>query len=369
MELENKNGSIENIGVIRSSKKQQKQKKVPQRGLGVAQLEKIRLEEQQKKIDLKSSSPSPPLPISNNHHPISIPTYNTTIPDDIISSPNSILRLQNNIDIYNNSNINAVPLGWHQGPKVWNSSCEFNFEKENCEVVDPGLAFRLSRESNPIWPLHSLMQRSHYHQSPPTMMNVSSRSSSSSSLVNLHMELPSNQNNSYAAALWPEEELKMVGMKRSYPFSLENSTNYHCKLPTFGRSEESSSSFAIHGHTTINPNFRGPSSCDSWVSERKQTNWKKNKKLENGDFNADFLTLSPPASSQIHNSQSFDFSSLPYQGIIEDEIDEAGNGNGVQHPFYSFLPPAIIQSGQPITTCHASADFGENVIIDLNLKL
>jgi flagellar basal body-associated protein FliL len=35
-----------------------KQKKVPQRGLGVAQLEKIRLEEQQKKVNASSGSSS-----------------------------------------------------------------------------------------------------------------------------------------------------------------------------------------------------------------------------------------------------------------------------------------------------------------------
>ncbi|XP_065864517.1 uncharacterized protein [Euphorbia lathyris] len=363
MELDNKNASFGNI--IRSSsssKKLQKQKtKVPQRGLGVAQLEKIRLQDQQNKKDFKS--PSPP-----QQQPIPFPTYHSysSIPD--ISSPNSILRLQNNI----NSNFNAL-----QPPnKIWNSSSEFNLEKENCEVIDPGLAL-----SNPIWPLHTLMQRSHFHQSPPSMMNVSSRSSSSSSLLNLHMELPSNQNNSYAVSLWPEED-KMVGMKRSYPFALENTTtttgpSYHCKLPTiihpFGRSEETTS-FAINGATILNPNFR---SCD----------WKKNKK-ENGDFNGDFLTLGPPPTTSLtspnsklqtqthhllpfHHSETFDFSSLPYQGNIEDEIDQetAGTsvGNGVQ-PFYSFLPPAIIQIGQTITTCNGAADFGDNVI-DLSLRL
>jgi hypothetical protein len=36
----------------------QKQKKVPQRGLGAAQLEKIRLEEQQKKVNASSGSSS-----------------------------------------------------------------------------------------------------------------------------------------------------------------------------------------------------------------------------------------------------------------------------------------------------------------------
>ncbi|KAJ6751889.1 hypothetical protein OIU85_002319 [Salix viminalis] len=50
------------IGHISRSSRKHKQKKVPQRGLGVAQLEKIRLEEQQKN-DISVNLPSPP-PIS-----------------------------------------------------------------------------------------------------------------------------------------------------------------------------------------------------------------------------------------------------------------------------------------------------------------
>lgn len=117
-------------------------------------------------------------------------------------------------------------------------------------------------------------------------------------------------------------------------------------------------------------------------------------KKENGDF----LTLAPPPTTTSNSkSESFDFSSLPYQvstliiniilincnkhintkydcfiylfiqASIEDEIDEAALGgaslkNQLQ-TFYGFRPPPIMPIAQP-DTC----DFADNVI-DLNLKL
>ena len=71
-------GGSGGIGSVGRSSKKPKQKKVPQRGLGVAQLEKIRLEEQQKRdaaamLSSPCSVPSTkssylPLPIQNLHH-------------------------------------------------------------------------------------------------------------------------------------------------------------------------------------------------------------------------------------------------------------------------------------------------------------
>ncbi|XP_057993230.1 uncharacterized protein LOC131174147 [Hevea brasiliensis] len=156
-----------------------------------------------------NQSSSVPIPENQSHSTSSIP-----YPSDI-SSPNSILRPQN-IDIFNANTIPFVnSLGWRsvsvQGhgnmPKIWNS-CDFNLEKETSCGVDPGLAFRsrlnLPFESNSTWPLPSLMQGAQYP--PPPMVNVSS-TSSSSSLQNLHMELPSNQScyGNYTP-VWPEEE-------------------------------------------------------------------------------------------------------------------------------------------------------------------
>ncbi|KDP36273.1 hypothetical protein JCGZ_09838 [Jatropha curcas] len=417
--------SNSNSGNIGRSSKKQKQKKVPQRGLGVAQLEKIRLEEQQKKdgsVILTShpqppiSSNSPPNKPNSNHQPLPvIPNYNQTYSSSAIpypcdiSSPNSILRPQS-IDIFNSNSLGWQSISVHQGhaniPKIWNS-CDYNdLEKESCGV-DPRLAFRsglnLPFESTPIWPLPCLMQRAQYHHqqqpSPPppppppppsSMVNVSSStSSSSSSLQNLFMELPSNQiyYGNYTP-LWSEEE-KMVGRKRRYPFSLDNppGPSFHCKFPPIiGRSDESISfgNGSTFNFTSVSPNFREGPLCSDSISDRKHTSKKSMKEI--GALNGDFLTLAPPSTTwtcpnsklkhpksaylAFHNCESCDFDSLPYQGGIEDPTFQSGPSvpNQLQ-PYYSFLPPAVMQTGEAtknISNCNGS-EVGET--IDLNLKL
>lgn len=58
------------------STKQQRKKKIPQRGLGVAQLEKIRLEEQQKRQALAGPSSCFMVPIHPNFKPaMAIPSF------------------------------------------------------------------------------------------------------------------------------------------------------------------------------------------------------------------------------------------------------------------------------------------------------
>ncbi|XWS28054.1 hypothetical protein CRYUN_Cryun25bG0032900 [Craigia yunnanensis] len=295
---------------------QQRPKKVPQRGLGVAQLERIRIEEQQKK-DTPAILPSPSSVISpptthykSSYLSLPVPSFrpsnqsssSSSIPFSAdLSPPNSIFRTPlsvQNIDIV--STANTVPLtcsgspGWHPGAaelpgngsinnghKFW-SSCEYNIEKE-CSGLDPGLAFRtnltLPYESEPIWPLPSLMRRAQPFQQPSSSV----------------MEPPSNQ--SYygnCTPLLPEEE-KVVGMKRSYPFSIDNAPGppIHCKYPPIvhsinGQVEAASSSngsgFNFKSGT---PSFREGPSCSTSNLESKS---KKSIK-QNGVFDGDFLTL------------------------------------------------------------------------------
>ena len=134
----------------RSSKKQ-KPKKIPQRGLGVAQLEKIRLEEQHKKdavVATKSSCSSYlPLPTVPNFHlcnqPISsIPVFSSNSPADF-----------------------RPPI-----PNL--NHCDF--ENESC-LMDPGLAFRSSMnapcEFSPIWHIPNWEQkRQQYQQTCSSMV-------------------------------------------------------------------------------------------------------------------------------------------------------------------------------------------------------
>lgn len=190
-------------GVARSSKKR-KQKKAPQRGLGVAQLEKIRLEEQQEKdaaavAGAAIMSPPPSvspskssflsLPIPNYHHycppSSSIPFLSPSLAD--LSLPNLIInppvqsvdaRSSCSFPLTSPLNTGGFEVGWsemsvpgHGGvPQLWNSY-ENNLEREH-SGLDPGLAFRSSlnfpfESDNPVWPPPTLMPRA---QQPSHLM-------------------------------------------------------------------------------------------------------------------------------------------------------------------------------------------------------
>ncbi|KAJ7981798.1 Actin cytoskeleton-regulatory complex protein pan1, putative isoform 1 [Quillaja saponaria] len=403
-------------GLGRSSKKP-KQKKVPQRGLGVAQLEKIRLEEQQKK-DVAAILPSQcsispskssylSLPIPNFHHSNQSSSSFPFPSPSGLASPDSFIKLQplpvQNIDakssttvpLPNPVNSGGFEAGWPTNlvpghcnvPKMWNSY-EYDFEKENCGV-DPGLAFRsnmrLPYESFPIWPPSKLMQRAQHQQLSP-MVNVSS-GISSPSLLHYPMEPPSNQNycNSYMT-MWPEEG-KMVGMKRPYPFSVDNPSgpSFNYKIPTFVapiRSEQAGScgnggTFNVdNGNST----FREGSSCSTSISG--PNSMKSNN--ENGVCSGDFLTLAPPRTTSLcpaskskhpsmllafHSHEYPDFESLPFQGSVEDQVLQPGPSRfNEQQPFYSFFPPAAKAKFGPTTVSIKNCnEVGESV--DLNLKL
>ncbi|XWS10064.1 hypothetical protein CRYUN_Cryun39dG0043800 [Craigia yunnanensis] len=418
-------GGIGN-SIGRSSKKQ-RPKKVPQRGLGVARLERIRIEEQQKKhvaeavaaaiLPSPSSVISPPithhkssylsLPIPSFHHSNKSSSSASSIPFPAdISPPNSIFRPPlsvQNIDIV--STENTVPLisgspGWPPGAAVlpgngsvnnghkFSSSYEYKIEKE-CSGLDSGLAFRnnlsLPNESEPIWPLPSLMQRAQPFQQPSSsMVNLSSRTSSTS-VLNFQMEPPSNQ--SYygnCSPLLPEE---MVDMKRSYPFSLDNApgppihSKYHPIVQSInGQVEAASSSNGSTFNLPGTPNFReGPScSTSNWESKSK-----KNIK-QNGAFDGDFLTLAPPTATSMCSSSKFkhppsnliycklpDLESLAYRSSFEDLIIQQGaTGLNQYRPYYSFFPPAMVQIDQATTITLANCKGGEvGGYVDLNLKL
>lgn len=183
----NENAGIGNIG--RSFKKQ-KQKKVPQRGLGVAQLEKIRLEEQQTKdaaaLATVTVLSSPLVPNESSFLSIPIPHYNhsdqsfSSLPFVDLSSANSIfsppyltqninVRKPNTISFPNNDGF-ELP-GHAHVPKFWNSY-DCNLEKEYPCGLDPGLVLHsplnFPYESKPICPLN--IQRTQYHQLCPSMV-------------------------------------------------------------------------------------------------------------------------------------------------------------------------------------------------------
>lgn len=211
----NRFGSFGTVGGIsgRSSSKKLKPKprKVPQRGLGVAQLEKIRLEEQQKNNAAAAifSSPSPLSPTkSSSYLPLPIPGFRQSNrssssssfpsfpsppppPPVNLSSPSSMfgppLPVPNmavkdafTVPLVGQANSGGSETGLstvsilEQGNALkWQSSCEYYLEKENYGV-DPGLAFRSNfnfpYEVSPGWPTPELLQRAQQNHSPSPMV-------------------------------------------------------------------------------------------------------------------------------------------------------------------------------------------------------
>ena len=190
-------GGSGGIGSVGRSSKKPKQKKVPQRGLGVAQLEKIRLEEQQKRdaaamLSSPCSVPSNkssylPLPIQNLHYSNQSPSSLIPLPSGSPADFRSPISLQHMMD-GKVPTPSTVPLANSGGFEAcWSSasasvhgnvpklcgSQEHDFEKERFGV-DPGLQFlpSLPFESNPIWPLPNLVQRTppQYHQPSSSMV-------------------------------------------------------------------------------------------------------------------------------------------------------------------------------------------------------
>ena len=156
-------GGSGGIGGIGRSSKKPRQKKVPQRGLGVAQLEKIRLEEQQKRdaaamLSSPCSVPSNkssylPLPIQNLHYSNQSPSSLIPLPSGSPADFRSPISLQHMMD-GKVPTPSTVPLANSGGFEAcWSSasasvhgnvpklcgSQESDFEKERFRVVQPHL--------------------------------------------------------------------------------------------------------------------------------------------------------------------------------------------------------------------------------------
>ncbi|PWA66612.1 hypothetical protein CTI12_AA324540 [Artemisia annua] len=399
----------------RTSKKL-KHKKVPQRGMGVAQLEKIISEEQQKK-DVAVLKPNlntnsiisqgnsctnlasiqkipnfrqpPPLP-PTTHHPLASKTDVVNNLSASGSGSGLVSKVANVTGGVGNSG-NWCRL-WGDG------DCSFEGEKQHGQnqnhVLDHTRYTNLGSlpyESNPsIWPPppNLMMQRSQpvQVQQPcsSSMVNVSAGTSSSpsSSVMSFQIEPPSNQ--SYCGnnfqPLWPEED-KMVGMKRPYPFSLENVPipTFHCKFPSaysspISRSDDpaSCSNGGTHKIDATHHVFRENSSSFGVLSDTTTKNFID----ENQGLTRDFLKLAPPQASQSHLSSKEKLPSLcireqpqfeilpPHNGHSKEASHVSGRSGSNPQPFISFLPAMKTPMGRP---GNSNGEAGESV--DLNLKL
>ncbi|KAK0600338.1 hypothetical protein LWI29_013907 [Acer saccharum] len=420
--------------VVRSCKKQ-KARRIPQRGLGVAQLERIRLEEQQKRdgggggegattvsvllplsptsstlspTNKSSSNINPLIPVDHHHHHISTSFQNHEILNSNTSSATSTVPLtsKNPLGGWSSTTVPILHQGHasdHVHNKSWNSCDYNNLEKGIISGLDPGgiepyhrsnSNHRWPYESIPIWPLPGLMHRAHQYQQPSSMVNNVSSATPTSSVQNFQMEPPSNQNyyGNYNIPMWPEDD-KMVGMKRAYPFSLDNnnsptflSPSLHCKFaPAVLPLSRSDDSTSCSSGRTLN-------SEPTYPIFREGSNSKRNIK-ENGAFNGGFLSLAPPTTTTpkcqsskfrqysppylAFNSSEFpNFESLTnYQGRVEDPVLLPGlGGSNHRQPYYSFFPQAMARTGQDATGTVTSfnggrGEVGHDQSVDLNLKL
>ncbi|XP_011098254.1 uncharacterized protein LOC105176957 [Sesamum indicum] len=393
-------------GVSSSRSKTAKQKKVPQRGLGVAQLEKIRLEEQQKKESLQVANILAKNSVGSSSDnaqflAVQCSKFRPGLSPLHKSDPNLEILHENSVQIPKNLNagggeigVEAISSPGHENRPIWWNG-EYNLPGEKQRLGTHGFAFEpqvsLPYQSNsPFLPLPVVPQRSQQFQWPcsssSSVMN-SSTGISASSILSSQMEPPSNQSsrgNNYVPS-WSEEE-KMVGMKRSYPFLVESqpSRSLHCNFhPSYAASLSRSDEFdsCSNGYKAHmeprNKCVRESSSNSSPQPEQNPSEVTRDKGMLNGDF----LTLAPPVVvSQPSNSEhknTLDYSGykrpelypyerIPSQDYAKSQIRHPGP-SGLVERAVSFLP-ITLQIDQ--TTTSVSNGNGEKTeTIDHSLKL
>ncbi|KAL3849245.1 hypothetical protein ACJIZ3_011127 [Penstemon smallii] len=333
------------------SKKIKKKKLPPQRGLGVAQLERIRIEEQQREDALQTANV-----LANNNN------NNNNLP-----SPNSFFRPSPEIEISNQSpvripsQLNVISSHGHGNwPRLLNS--EYYLEIEKQRLDHHGFAFGVNL------PYGSVPQRSHQIQ-----QHFSSMVNAPSTVPRSQTEPPSNQSfrsNYYHTLMIPEED-KMFGMKRPYPFFLETpqAPSFNCFPGSRSRSDEVSGSCSNGNTAHVEPRkktyIRDGSSSSSGISNVDGT-------LNRDLLNRDFLTLAPPSldSKQKHQEREplYDSKCMPSQENARTEINQLGSMEQPEHQqLFSFFPVEM-QNDQTSTNPSNGSD-EESETIDLNLKL
>ncbi|KAL6529684.1 hypothetical protein OROGR_015307 [Orobanche gracilis] len=355
-------------GVSSNRSKTVKQKKIPQRGLGVAQLEKLRLEEQRKKEALRGANASAKNVIvysgsgsvqcpNNDSYRSTGPCGPAQITNDGVGVGGGEIRLQ----------------GVCSWPRLWNGECNnveggdhvgfsFGYPQFNCNLqYDPNNASVLALSGG-------VPQRSYQFQRPPPSMMNASTGISPLSVSSPQIEPPSIQSvrssNYTPSPLHDHDDDKIaVGMKRSYPFSLESQTmpsflgNLRCRTysSSISRSDEYPSC------SSTEPRNKDDPGNSTTVPEQNTS--------EDVSIIGDFLTLAPPVAASLHlnTKNKHPFHYLGHQGPNISDIRSSSSQENIpreQQPF-SFFP---IKSRSDIRVRrNGSGENGE--IIDLTLKL
>ncbi|KAL2326776.1 hypothetical protein Fmac_020203 [Flemingia macrophylla] len=301
-----------------------KPKKVPQRGLGVAQLEKLRLEEEQKNAAANAIS-SPPTNSPHDIH-LQIPNFLHSNQPSANSFPSTTVSLANT-----SGGTDVCWQGVHVGRPQLRGPHDFEFGKKF--GVDPALASSktLSCESNRIRSFPSWLQGSqHQHHASSSRMKGIKRPIS----LSLDITPESNSNFKLFNSVAPKKTNETISRGSGREFILD------------------------FGNSTLSEVLSLPASNSEQIC-------KKSKK-ENKNLGGDFLSLAPPTPSLRSPSTYLAFR---HQGNMVDQVPSSSSYNQFnqqQQQWYNFLSSATkaAQIGQEYQNYNA---VGED--IDLNLKL
>ncbi|KAL6553486.1 hypothetical protein OROGR_007328 [Orobanche gracilis] len=331
-----------------SKSKKIKHKKIPQRGLGVAQLEKI-ISDQQQQQQQQYEQEFPTQTTTTSFLPINYPNFR----------PPSLCPLVPNIEIWNGNSPDVVcggeivseGSGLSPRPKKWPKSWNRHDEMTCRDLVGFEPNVKLAYESN----APNQAQRSHQFQRHPPCSLLVRSSSGISSVISNHTELPSIQSfhgKNYASIEenkgWISDlsgritalillhkyfNHKMIGMKRSHPFSLENVSN--ASPPERNRNELTSDHLRLNGDFLIlaPPKVASP-----------PLNWLHKHTLDHSGQSRHELSQNECIRGQDHGKR---------------QIRQPGPNGSVENTLQTYQTKAYIRSG-----------IGEKrETIDLNLKL
>ncbi|KAL9662609.1 hypothetical protein QQ045_027442 [Rhodiola kirilowii] len=336
-----------------------KPKKIPQRGLGVAQLEKLRLEEQVKNeaVSLPSSAftPLPATSLCNGSSPFA----------------------------YSNENLYGLHPNVRQQSTLLSSEYIREVEKSTRSLQNPIPPFEPIASS----PFGGLMQLGNQQPSfiTSSMVNVVAVNSSSA-VLSFQTEPPSNQSpyGTYRSVQLDEAEkvyakvstvlflffgfnnetencliydaMQTVGTKRPCPFSLQEPSDLspQCKFNSFTtESLGKSTSYSNAGSLVIKGNPSTRDGLPRSMSTPHMNDIRADKTRPDGDF----LKLAPPATLSLLPSAK----SKEALSHLHTNHDEEDSNISVQQQqsFYSFFPAP--------NTSRYNCETEEH--IDLNLKL
>uniref|UniRef100_A0A7N0VFW5 SPOROCYTELESS-like EAR-containing protein 1 n=1 Tax=Kalanchoe fedtschenkoi TaxID=63787 RepID=A0A7N0VFW5_KALFE len=345
----------------RSSKKP-KPKKIPQRGLGVAQLEKIRLEEEVRN-EAQTSPPGPAPPVAAPHPA----TPAASLYSRSLSLPHFAPPARP-FPLYNDALYGHHEITYPEGPASNSRSAEYIREMERARLTlnppsEPGFALRGNQHSS----LHS----------SSTVNAVAGNSSSA--VFNFQTEPPSNQSpyGTYRS-VQPDEAEKIAGTKRPCPFSLQNPSDpwLHGKFsPLTSHGLGRSTSYGNPGSFAINGNLghREGLPCSMSMPELRGTN---NVRADLAKSDGDFLKLAPPASVSSKAKPAL-FGLLEHTAVhsqvarAPDSSSVSEPSSSIRHhrdqllphpPFHSFFPA-------PADTLSNRHNGEAEDHVDLNLKL